>query len=207
MPQLCQDDRERAMDMVQAGITHQAVADHFNVSKITIARLIIRLRQTCRTNDRPRNDGTRVTSQRQNRHLRLIHLRNCMITDEDTAHRTPALANIPISDPPVRRRLRECGLRARCPLVEPILKQRHRTYRETSLGSCTRRWRLLTFLVINPDFHFTLAMDVIVCTTGVGIFLRTNVCTSPTVLEAEVLWYGLEFFMMVALSSKLFKEH
>jgi hypothetical protein len=37
---------------------------------------------------------------------------------------------------------------------------------------------------------------------------RTTIaCTSPTVLDAEVLWSGLEFVMMVALSSKLFKEH
>jgi transposase len=49
---LRQNDRERAVGMVQAGMTHQAVADHFNVSRITIARLVIRLRQTGRTNDR-----------------------------------------------------------------------------------------------------------------------------------------------------------
>ena len=50
-------------------------------------------------------------------------------------------------------------------------------------------------------------MGVIVCTAGVGNALRTSMCTSPTVLEAEVLWPGLEFAMMVALSSRLFKEH
>jgi hypothetical protein len=60
---------------------------------------------------------------------------------------------------------------------------------------------------MNPDFHFVLAMDVIVCTAGVGNVLRTSVCMSPTVLEAEVLCSGLEFVMMVVLSSKLFKEH
>jgi hypothetical protein len=52
----------------------------------------------------------------------------------------------------------------------------------------------MSFLVMNPDFHFVLAMDVIVC-------------TGLTALEADVLWSGLEFVMMVALSSKLFKEH
>ena len=46
-------------------------------------------------------------------------------------------------------------------------------------------------------------MDVIVCTTGEGNVLRTSVCTSQTVLEVEVLWSGLEFVMMVTLSSKL----
>ena len=54
---------------------------------------------------------------------------------------------------------------------------------------------------------YFLAMDIIVCTAGVGNVLWTSVCTSSTVLEAEVLWSGLEFVMMVALNSKLFKEH
>ena len=56
---------------------------------------------------------------------------------------------------------------------------------------------------MNPDFHFVLAMDVIVCTAGVGKVLRTSVCMSPTVLEAEVVWSGLEFVMLL----KLLKEH
>ena len=97
MPRLRQNDRERAVGMVQAGITHQAVEDHFNVSRITISRLIIRLRQTDRTNDRPCSGKSRVTSQREDRYLRLIHLRNRMITTEDTARRTPGLANVRMS--------------------------------------------------------------------------------------------------------------
>ena len=64
MPRHHQNDRERAVGMVQAGMTHQAIADHFNVSRIIISRLMIRLRQTGRTNDKPRNDRPRVTSQR-----------------------------------------------------------------------------------------------------------------------------------------------
>ena len=60
-----------------------------------------------------------------------------------------------------------------------------------------------SFLVMNTNFHFVLTMDVIVCTAGIGNVLRTSVCTNQTVLEVEVLWSGLEFVMMVALSSKL----
>jgi len=97
MPPLRQNDRELAMEMVQAGMTHQAVADHFNVSRITISRIMIRLPQTGRTNDRPLKGRARVTSQRQNRHLRLIHLQNSMITVEDTARRTSGPANVGIS--------------------------------------------------------------------------------------------------------------
>jgi hypothetical protein len=107
MPRLRQNDREQGVGMVQAGMTHQAVADHF---RITIPMLMIRLRQTDRTNDRPRNGRPRVTPQRQDRHLRLIHLRNRMITDEDTARRTNVLANVRILGQTVRRRLDESGL-------------------------------------------------------------------------------------------------
>jgi hypothetical protein len=59
----------------------------------------------------------------------------------------------------------------------------------------------------NPRKNMVLAMDVIVCTADVGNVLRTSVCTRPTVLNAEVLWSGLVFVMIFALSSKLFKEH
>jgi transposase len=130
--------------MVQTGMTHQAVAYHFNVSIITISRLLIRLRQTSRTNDRPLNGRPRVTSQRQDRHLRLIHLQNHMTATEDTARRTPGLANVRISGQTVHRRLRESGLRARRPVVGPILKQRHRTARLV-WARARRRWRLHTW--------------------------------------------------------------
>ena len=77
---LPQHDRERGAGMVQTGMNYQAVADHFNVSRITISRLMIRPLQTSRTNDRSRSDRPRVTSQRQDRHISLIHIRNRMIT-------------------------------------------------------------------------------------------------------------------------------
>ena len=131
-----------------------------------------------------------------------------MITAADTASGTPGLAKVRVLGQTIRRRLPESGLRAMRPVVTPILKQRHRTAR---LAWASRRWRLHAwqhiFLVFNPNFHFGLAMDVILCTAGMGNVLGTSVCTSPTVLEEKVLWSGLEFVMMVALSSKLFKDH
>ena len=131
---------ERAVSMVQIGMTHQTVADNFKVSRKNIWRLMIRLRQTGRTNDTPRKGRPSVTSQRQDRHVCLIHLRNRMITTGDTARRRPGLANVRISGQTVRRRLRASELR-----------------------------------VMNPDFHFVLAIDVILCTAGVANVLRINV--------------------------------
>ena len=193
MPRLHQSDRERAVGICQAGMTHQAVTDHFDVSRITISRLMIRLRQTDRTNDRPCNDSPRVSSQRQDRHLRLIHLRNRMITAADTVRRTPGLANVRISSQTARRRLRESGIRARRPVVGPILKQRHRTARLIWVRA-RRRWRLHTWqhILFSDESRCSLRFSdaFIVCTAGVGNVLRTGVCMSPTVLEAEVLWSG-----------------
>jgi len=153
MPRLRQNDLERAMGMVQVGVIHQVVANHFNVSRITISRLMIRLRQTGTTNDRPRNDRPRVTSQRRYRHLRLIHLRNRMIT----ARRIPGLGNVRILGETVRKRLRESGIRARPPVVGPILKPRHRTARLAwARGRC--RWRLHTWQHIPFSDEFRLSL-------------------------------------------------
>ena len=94
MPWLRQNDNERAVGIAQAGMIHQAVADHLNVSRIIISRLMICLRQTGRTNDRRRNGRPRVTL-RQDRHLRLIHLRNRMITAEGTARKNTWSSKLP----------------------------------------------------------------------------------------------------------------
>jgi hypothetical protein len=94
------NDREWEVGMVKAGMTHQTVVYHFNVSRIPISRLMIRLWQTGGTNDRHRNGRSRVMSEHQDRHLCLIHhihLRNRLITAEDTARRISDLANVWIS--------------------------------------------------------------------------------------------------------------
>ena len=71
--------------------------------------------------------------------------------------RTPALANVRISEQTVSRRLRESGLRARHPVVGPILKQRHRTAR-LAWARAYRRWRLHTWQLIlfSDEFRFSL---------------------------------------------------
>ena len=72
-----------------------------------------------------------------------------MIMAEDTAHRTPGLANVRISDQTVRRRLCESGIRARRPVVRPILRQRHRTAILAWARACRHRrlhtWQHILF--------------------------------------------------------------
>jgi hypothetical protein len=152
MPRLRQNDL--SLGMAQAGMTHQAVADHFDVSRITISRSMIRLRQTDRTNVRPHNDRRRVTSQRQGRNLRLIHLRKRMIMTEKlpVEHLVSQISEFRVS-----RRLRESVLRARRPVIGPILKQRHRTAR-LAWARAHYRWILHTWqhILFNDESQFSL---------------------------------------------------
>ena len=153
MPRLRQNDL--SLGMAQAGMTHQAVADdHFDVSRITISRSMIRLRQKDRTNVRPHNDRTRVTSQRQGRNIRLIHLRNRMIMTEKlpVEHLVSQISEFRVS-----RRLCESVLRARRPVVGPILKQRHRTTR-LAWARARYRWILHTWqhILFNDESQFSL---------------------------------------------------
>ena len=129
MPRLRQNERERAIGMLAAGMTQVQVANHFNVSRMTIARLKTRLRDTGTTNDRPRSGRPRETTLRQDRHIRIIHLRNRFVNASQTARQTHGRHNNRISAQTVRNRLRQVGLRARRPLKGPILTQRHRMAR------------------------------------------------------------------------------
>lgn len=64
MPRLRQDERERAIDMLRAGMSQTAVANHFNGSGMTMYRLMVRLRNTGTTSDRPRSGRPRATTLR-----------------------------------------------------------------------------------------------------------------------------------------------
>jgi transposase len=88
MPRLRQNEREQAVGMLLAGMTQTQIANHFNVSRMTIYRLMVRLRDTGNTSDRPRSGRPRVTTLRQDRYIRFIHLRNRFVTAVHTARLT-----------------------------------------------------------------------------------------------------------------------
>jgi DNA-binding transcriptional regulator LsrR (DeoR family) len=43
MPRLLQNERERAVGMFEAGMTQTEIANHFNCSRMTIQRLLVRV--------------------------------------------------------------------------------------------------------------------------------------------------------------------
>ena len=151
MPRLRQNEREQAVGMLLAGMAQTQIANHFNVSRMTIYRLMIRLRDTGNTSDRQRSGRPRVTTLRQDRHIRFIHLRNHFVTAVHTARLTPGRTNVRISDQTVRNRLHQCGLHARRPLKGSTLKQRHRAVR-LQWGRTRLRWNRNTWQnILFPD--------------------------------------------------------
>ena len=70
------------------GQRQQQVANHFGVNVSTIERLVRRLRETGHLADRPRSGRPRVTSRRQDRTIRLAHLRNRHLPATETVLNT-----------------------------------------------------------------------------------------------------------------------
>ena len=79
MPRLTEVQRGQALALLMQG-QRQQVALQFGVNVSTIERLVRRLRDTVRVAERPR-----VTTPRQDRAIRLAHLRNRHVTATETA--------------------------------------------------------------------------------------------------------------------------
>ena len=79
--------------MFQVGMTQTEIANHFNYSRMTIYRLLVRVRATGTTSDCRRSGRPRETTLRQDRHITLIHLRFRFATAVYTARRTPGIRN------------------------------------------------------------------------------------------------------------------
>jgi transposase len=84
----------------------QQVALQFGVNDSTIERLVRRLRDTGMVADRPRRGRPRITTPRQDRSIRLAHLRNRHVTATETALTTVGNHNRHIHPKTVRNRLR-----------------------------------------------------------------------------------------------------
>ena len=113
------------------------VARRLGVHRNTIGSLWRRYQQNGNVRDQPRSGRPRVTTRRQDNHIRLVHLRNRFRTSSLTACSIPGLRRI--SSRTVRNRLRELNIRARRPAIRPVLLQRHHNAR---LDWCRRRLRL-----------------------------------------------------------------
>ena len=126
MARLTEVQRGQAIALLMQGQTQRQVAMQFGMNVSTIERLVHRLRETGRLADRPRTGRPRVTTQHQDRAIRLAHLRNRYVTATETANNTIGNHDRHIHPKTVRNRLREAGLRCRRPCVGlPLTRPRH----------------------------------------------------------------------------------
>lgn len=85
MPRLQRHMRERAIGMLQAGMSTEVIAGKVGCSSRAIRYLRSRFHQTGCTDDRKRSGRPRVTTVRQDRYIINTHLRNRFQTATSTA--------------------------------------------------------------------------------------------------------------------------
>ena len=155
MVRLSQLDRGRAIALSLQGRSQRDFAQQFGVHESTISRLVQRLRATGRLTDRPRSGRPRVTTQRQDRRIRLVHLHNRLRTATETAREV-----IGTHGPrTVRNRLREFDLRPCRPYVGPNLTPRRRQRRMQWLRAhAPNRFRLADWrrVMFSDESRFSL---------------------------------------------------
>ena len=127
MPRLTAAQRHEAIGMIRAGMRQQQVATHFQCHRNTISALVRRYQNTNDVADHQRSGRPRVTTPRQDRWIRVTHLRHRFQTAVTTSQTIPGLRRIHPNT--VRNRLRQYGIRPRRPAIRPILTHRHRVNR------------------------------------------------------------------------------
>jgi DNA-binding XRE family transcriptional regulator len=75
-PRLYPATRNITIGRLQSGESQNEVARTLNVNQSTISRLWNRFQQTGSTNDRQRSGRPHITTSRQDRYIRVFHLRN-----------------------------------------------------------------------------------------------------------------------------------
>lgn len=141
MPRLTSDERQRALGMLEAGLSARDVARHMACHHSTIMRLRQRVTDTGSASDRPRPGRQRATDAAQDDHIRLQHLRDRFRTAVQTARETPGRQNDRVSVCTIRRRLHAARLRARRPYRGSILNAVNRHNRR-EWSRQHRRWLL-----------------------------------------------------------------
>lgn len=129
MARLDRDDTVRAVTMHQEDRSTRYIANRLGVHFSTVARALKRFRETGGYSRRPGSGRPRVTTPQDDRYIRLQTLRNRQITGNDLNNLLAGVRNLHVSVSTVTRRVRDSGLRARRPMVGPLLTREHRRAR------------------------------------------------------------------------------
>jgi len=139
---LPQNDRHRAIGMLEVGIAVNDVAVSFGVHRTTIWRLAQRFRNTGTAKDRPRSGRPKRLAPKEERYIRITADRDRFLPATRIVHRVRRATVVCISAQTVRNELKACRFKSRRPHKGMELTVYHKRQRHAWANQHMRRnWR------------------------------------------------------------------